>query len=375
MKEEKRHLKKIMKRIAIGLVAGIVAVVAIAAFVFRKELKTMIHMNKVNSHPFYEMTYYADYGLEELAKQGVGSDDALVDFVTKRLLKGLPITANVDGACSAFNVQTPEGDYVMARNFDYHPSTAMLVKTNPKDGYRSISMVNLTHIGYNQDKQPDTLFHKVTALAAPYIPLDGMNEKGFFIGVLVVKEQIVHQNTGKTPITTTSAIRLLLDRATNVDEAVEILSNYDMNSTGDTGYHFFLSDANGKSAVVEYIDHEMKVIYNTKDTKYLATTNFTLSTKEQNGVGKDRYEIIQTGLGKNNGIMTEEATMQLLEDAKFDGIIASGGNENDPYYDCSTQWSAVYNLTKKTVSICIGADYSKVYEYSLEYKQRSIKRG
>lgn len=220
MKEEKRHLKKIMKRIAIGLVAGIVAVVAIAAFVFRKELKTMIHMNKVNSHPFYEMTYYADYGLEELAKQGVGSDDALVDFVTKRLLKGLPITANVDGACSAFNVQTPEGDYVMARNFDYHPSTAMLVKTNPKDGYRSISMVNLTHIGYNQDKQPDTLFHKVTALAAPYIPLDGMNEKGFFIGVLVVKEQIVHQNTGKTPITTTSAIRLLLDRAANVDEAV-----------------------------------------------------------------------------------------------------------------------------------------------------------
>lgn len=358
-------MKKNWKKIVIGILLLFGISVGVVIGVFHNELKTMNRIRKINDHPFYEMTYYGDYGRDELEAEGVCSDEALVSFVTRRLLKGLPLDVNVDGACSAFIAKAPTEEYLFGRNFDYHPSTAMLVKTNPKDGYRSISMVNLTHIGFDENRQPDSFANKIFTLAAPYIPLDGMNEKGFAIGVLVVKEQVVHQNTGKTPITTTSAIRLLLDKAADVDEAIAILESYDMNSSGDTGYHFFLADAKGNSAVVEYIENEMKVVRNTKENPYLATTNFTLSTKEQNGGGKDRYEIIQKGITKTSGIMTEEEVMNLLEEAKFDGVRATGGNVNDPYYGCSTQWSAVYNLTEKTVTYCIGADYAQKYEYSL----------
>lgn len=252
----------------------------------------------------------------------------------------------------------------MGRNFDYHPSTAMLVKTNPKEGYRSISMVNLNHIGYSTDWQPDSMLNKVAALAAPYIPLDGMNEKGFAIAVLVVEEQKVHQNTGKTPVTTTAAIRLLLDHAANVEEAIQMLEGFDMNSSGETGYHFFLADAQGNSAVIEYIDNEMRVLHNTEENPYLAATNFSLTTKEQNGGGKDRYEIIQNGLEKTAGIMSREDAMELLDEAQFDNLKATNGDETNIYYNCSTQWSAVYNLTDKVVKICIGTDYSEEYEYT-----------
>ena len=40
-------------------------------------------------------------------------------------------------------------------------------------------------------------------MKTPYAPLDGMNEKGLAIGVLVIEDGKVHQNTGKVPITTT----------------------------------------------------------------------------------------------------------------------------------------------------------------------------
>ena len=104
------------------------------------------------------------------------------------------------------------------------------------------------------------LINRIVTLAAPYAPLDGMNEKGLAIGVLVIQDGKVHQNTGKVPITTTSAIRMVLDKAATVDEAIELLKNYDMNSSGETGYHFQIADASGNTAVIEYINNEMHVL-------------------------------------------------------------------------------------------------------------------
>ena len=57
-------------------------------------------------------------------------------------------------------------------------------------------------------------------LAAPYAPLDGMNEKGLAVGVLLIDTKPTNQNTKKVDITTTTAIRLMLDKAKNVDEAL-----------------------------------------------------------------------------------------------------------------------------------------------------------
>ena len=87
-----------------------------------------------------------------------------------------------------------------------------------------------------------------------------------------------NQNTKKLDITTTTAIRMMLDKAKNVDEALELLSSYHMHSSANSCYHFQICDASGKSVVVEYVDNEMKVVY--PDKNYQCATNFLLARPE-----------------------------------------------------------------------------------------------
>ena len=46
-------------------------------------------------------------------------------------------------------------------------------------------------------------------LAAPYVPMDGVNEKGLAVGILRIKESPANQKRGKTGITSTTMMQLL----------------------------------------------------------------------------------------------------------------------------------------------------------------------
>lgn len=317
----------------------------------------------INDQPFYEMTYHADYGLDEFLQEGAATDDELVSFVTRRLLKGIPLEINPDGACSTFIATSPEDDNLFGRNFDYVPSVGLIVHTAPKDGYKSISLVNLNHIGLSHENLPtDSLMNRIITLAAPYAPLDGMNEKGLAIGVLVIDKGVVHQNTGKVPITTTTAIRMILDKAATVEEAVALLEQYDMNSSGETGYHFQIADATGNTVIVEYIDNEMHVL--TKEEGHVAATNFVLYNDMNDGSGHDRYEKIMTTLEEKEGILTEEESLDLLLSVPSQGVrVIEGLNQDIP---SDTRWSCVYNLDDLTLTICTNRDTNRIYKYSLQ---------
>lgn len=55
--------------------------------------------------------------------------------------------------------------------------------------------------------------------------------------------------------------------------------------------------------------------------------------------------------------------MKLLDAAQMDG---HKWYELDyMYYDSTTQWSVVYNLSKCTASVCVKTDYEKLYEFSI----------
>lgn len=71
----------------------------------------------------------------------------------------------------------------------------MIVKTNPKNGYASLSVANISVLGYDADKLPDNFASGIMSLAAPYVMMDGMNEMGFSIGVLLIKDEPTQQNT------------------------------------------------------------------------------------------------------------------------------------------------------------------------------------
>ena len=90
-----------------------------------------------------------------------------------------------------------------------------VVRTNPKDGYSSVSVVNLSFLGYNENYTPDKLLDRINTLATAYFPLDGVNEKGLAVGVLQLQAPVTAQDNGKPDLGTTVAIRAMLDTCEN----------------------------------------------------------------------------------------------------------------------------------------------------------------
>jgi len=351
----------LFKKFSLYILIAVIILVVGAGFAFRSEIIAMNSIEKVDDYGFYTMEYAGDYGFDEFLKVGASNDQELIDFVTKRLLKGIPISISPPTLnCSTFNAVTPDGEYIFGRNFDMGYSPGLLIHTKPVNGYESISMVNLGFVGYKEGYLPDRIFDKVLALAAPYAPMDGMNEKGLAVGVLLLQDTPTMQDTEKVNINTSTAIRLLLDKAATVDEAVALLKEYDMRSTGGGNYHYQITDAQGNSVIVEYINNEMQVLK--PETTYQASTNFYLTPGEKYnfGDGQDRYEIVMTGLKEKDGVLNAEEGMKLLEAAK---LVDCPDPKTGIMYN--TQWSAVYNNSQKTVDLAIGQNYEKIYHFSL----------
>ena len=326
--------------------------------------KTLRTFKKISETTLYSMEYTADYQLDRLLSMGAGSDTEFANNVCKILLNGFPVKVKPEGACSTFVASTPDKHSLFARNFDYKSGMAMLIKAAPKNGYRSIALSNLGHIGFDKEHLPDKgIISKFRTLASVYSPLDGMNEKGFAVAVNTAAEQVTRQNTGKTPVMTTLAIRVLLDRAANVEEGIGILKSIDMNSSGKIGYHFQMADRSGDSAIVEYLDNEMIVIRKKPEDRSFCLTNFTLSTEARNGTGKERFEIMDKRLKEKGAVMSGEEAMELLDEARMDGH--KYYEPGHMYYDSITQWSVIYDLSECTATVALKSVFDKKYEFSI----------
>ena len=350
---------KILKRIGITILCLVLICFIGLVGLFHNEYSTLTSLKKIDQYPMYTMDYSADYGLDEFLEKGAKNDGELVEFVVKHVMKGLPLSIKIPKlGCSTFLTQNTSSGYLFGRNFDMNYSPSVLVKMHPKNGYASISMVNLGFVGYNEKHLPDTLKDSLVTLAAPYAPLDGMNEKGLAVGVLLIDTKPTNQNTNKVDITTTTAIRLLLDQAKNVDEALKLLSKYDMHSSANSCYHFQICDASGKSVVVEYVDNQMKVVY--PDKNYQCATNFLLTNPDADfSVGKDRYAIIDQKLASTNGMLSKEEAMDLLSSC------SQKAHKNKKGEISKTQWSCVYDLKNKKVTVCVNRNYDTKYTFSV----------
>lgn len=93
---------------------------------FMNELKTLTSLKQIDNYGMYRMIYCGDYGFDDFLKQGAASDQDIEEFVTNRLLKGIPIKFNVtDSGCTAFVTRNEKGDTIFARNFDFTYAPSM----------------------------------------------------------------------------------------------------------------------------------------------------------------------------------------------------------------------------------------------------------
>ena len=333
----------------------------------------------------YEIDYNQDYMLDSVMQPGITEQTELFRHIASLLFDNLPAEnaeVKYGAGCSAFAAQEAEGKgFLMGRNYDfrhftpdnksYLPTSAILVRTAPEGGKKSISMVDGLNLGFGQGFYNDGKTDLSMLMALPYAALDGINEDGFAIGVLALNEKQTNQQTGKQRIGTTVAIRMMLDKASTVREAIEMLKNYDMDMRGNghSNYHFFMADATGDYAIVEYTFDkdrtEPKVMeVFTADDSLRCVTNFYVApsmTGTTDGWGsshgKDRYENLRKTLDEKKHVMKEDEAMQLLEK------VSQPPTEE---LTSQTQWSALYNLTEKTLRLTILREYAKEYNFRIE---------
>lgn len=278
--------------------------------------QTKSHFEEINFvSPTSEITELTDgdYGFDEfLSEGGASSDGEVVAYLAENVLSGLDLGDLLGGifGCSTIAVQSPEGQFLFGRNFDWNTCDAMVVESHPENGYASLSTVNMDFITQNVDGGMVGMalnLDEVKTLAALYAPLDGMNEAGLAVSVNMIQDSAaIEQNTDKPDITTTTAIRLLLDQAGNVDEALELLGQYDLHGSMGMMIHFAIADSAGRSAAVEYVNNEMIV------TETPVLTNFYLAEGEKQGIGTEqsheRYDILLNQL--------EETPQMGMEDVR-----------------------------------------------------------
>ncbi len=353
------------KKVLISVLVVMLVVILAALAVFQGEARTLLSVKENGETGIYEINYAADYKLNELLESGGAStEEQLVQYIIKTMLKGLPIEVPYEIpnlACSTFYAETPEGGYIFGRNLDNQTTDLAVIKTSPKDGYKSVSVVNLSFLGYNESYAPDKLMDRINTLATAYFPLDGVNEKGLAVGVLQLQAPATAQDNGKTDVGTTLAIRAMLDKCASVDEAVELLKGFDMFAAAKGCYHFQIADAAGKSVVVSYVNDEM--VITEKENDFIAATNFYLHDVpfEYEKQGLDRYEILEKTLTEKKSLLSATEGMELLKAARITG---TDPDEKGRVY--STQWSAIYDLTNPTLNLCADMNYDDVHTYTVD---------
>lgn len=378
--KKKSTAKKVLLTILCVLLALVVVLGGTVYTLWHDEIATLLSFKQVaqrdESHQdglVYVMNVSGGYHFDEfLAQGGASNDTELIAFITNSITKGIiPMSIKTSEiACSAFTADTADGDRVFGRNYDFHETNTVIVYTNPGNGrHASYSTVDLQFLGVDGTQDVTGIGQQILALAAPFAPLDGVNDAGVACGIFMSYqggEKVVptNQQTEKPDLTSTTMLRMILDYASSVEEAVALVEKYDLHDSAQTSFHYMIADATGRSAILEWVsdssendddgaNRHLNVLWNDADplsgaTKWQMITNFIITpdyyAAGENQPGLDRYEHLRDRLAELNGVVAdEEAAMGLLDEVSR----RDWGKAGDS--NALTIHSVVYNLTDKTV--------------------------
>ncbi|MGW5672188.1 carcinine hydrolase/isopenicillin-N N-acyltransferase family protein [Micromonospora sp. NPDC003776] len=263
--------------------------------------RTLASLRKVDDLPLYEMTYVGDYD----PTVGVAGTPGASPF-----------------GCSLFAALGDRNRPLFARNFDWDPNPALVLRTDPPDGYASISLVDISYLGVGADPAGDRRL-----LDAPLLPFDGMNERGLAVGLAADDGASARPVPGRPTVGSVRILRLVLDNAATVDEAVAVFERYNLDFDGGPPLHYLLADAGGASAVVEFVDGVLRV--DRRRGPWQALTNVPAVGVAESQLRRDhRYGVLAEALDATGGVLDAPAALRLL------GAVRQG----------HTRWSVVYGL-------------------------------
>ncbi|MFI7071557.1 carcinine hydrolase/isopenicillin-N N-acyltransferase family protein [Micromonospora sediminicola] len=280
--------------------------------------RTLASLRRVDDLPLYEMTYVGDY-------------DPTV---------GVPgATPPSPFGCSLFAALADRDRPLFARNFDWEPNPALVLRTDPPDGYASISLVDISYLGVAVDPAGDRRL-----LDAPLLPFDGMNERGLAVGLAADDGARADPVPGRPTVGSVRILRLVLDGAATVDEAVGVFARHNLDFAGGPALHYLLADATGASAVVEFVDGSMRV--DRRRGPWQALTNVpTVGVTDRDLRRDHRYGVLATELDRVGGALDAAGALRLLAAVR------------QPH----TRWSVTYALRSGEVRVVTAGGGTRDY--------------
>lgn len=293
--------------------------------------KTLASLRQVDDYPLFTMTYYGAYELNLPETPAAGQ-------------------STPGWACSLFVTFADPAQPIFARNFDWQQAPALLLFTDPPDGYASVSMVDISYLGYDESSldKLQSFEGQQDLLYAPRIPFDGMNEHGLAVGMAAVDPTAIPTDPQKPTIGSLRIIRLMLDRAQTVEEALGLFQQYNVDFSGGPPIHYLVADREGHSAVIEYKAGELRITHG--DAPWQVATNFYLadSTPAQRQADQ-RYNRLDLALTKVAGKTSLGEAMTMLSDVA----------------QHHTRWSVVYGMKDGAVWLATAKRYTTIHEFQL----------
>ena len=234
-------------------------------------------------------------------------------------------------ACSAFYFNGE--NKIFAKNFDWGFGQGYLIKNIRGQqkyayGFRGNNVAGWT------SKFGSITFNQV----GKEFPYGGINEKGLVIEQLWLGNTEYQENNNKT-ISELEWIQYQLDNYEKVDEVIENINSLTIKPIARI--HYFLADKNGVSAVIDFVNGDVKI--DRKQDKFQVITNETSEdSKKYYDFNKDinpnsrshfdRYCILRNNLNVEN--------LSISESFKKLNLV----KEDEPNY--KSYWSIVYDINK-----------------------------
>jgi hypothetical protein len=253
-----------------------------------------------------------------------------------------------DLQCTCFSTKTEQGSQILGRNFDWSDHPALLLFTDPPSRYASVSMVDISYLGYSKsddpDKNPGELFR------SPLLPFDGMNEQGLAVGMMALPAAQAPEDPQKQTAGSLLIIRLILDYAKNVEEAIAILNNFNIDFQGGPPLHYFITDRSGRSVVVEFVNRKISVLRNTHP--WQVATNFIITglSQETSLASCWRYKKVWEALENQAAMLSPVNALLLLKNVSQQNTI----------------WSVVYDTSSLDFLVVMGKKYDLVHKFNLK---------
>ena len=290
---------------------------------------------------------------------------------------------------------------------------------SPKAKYKTFAVADTFWIdfengSYSNGMADDGITDTSAFLMSPFLSMDGMNEAGLAMGILALslpidwqeidydtykekldekKHNFFYDKSGEVPAPFiyyaghgsvvvneadkkawiavqdrlrtdkeglpvyphTIPMRMALDNCATIEEAIAVFNNVNVASfVNGADYHVLIADKSGKSVLLEWQGNDLQVV------EIDHATNHYVSKEDpcfKDGCGRD--EVLKAGLfrARENG-MREDFAEKLL------GLVIQ-----DPTNGMDrgkTQYTCIYNLTKKTIRVFSYGDLSKHWDYSIQ---------